>query len=162
MTRKIVANLNSAVYQVFLEAMRDKCICVNLRRVTRSVTRCYDEAYAEAGVRSTQIALLSILMLNGEIPMGALAKEQAMDKSTLSRNFKLLEARGLVSRGSIDGRTVGASITADGQEVLEAISVRWKDVQDHILTNVGTEAWEGALSVLNKMGRRATESRELH
>jgi DNA-binding MarR family transcriptional regulator len=162
MTREIVANRNSVVYQVFLEAMQDKCICVNLRRVTRIVTRCYDEAYAEAGIRSTQTAVLSILMLNGEIPMGALAKELAMDKSTLSRNFKLLEARGLVSRANIDGRTVGANITAAGEEALEAVSDLWKGVQDHILTNVGTKAWEGALSVLNEMGGRAAESRELH
>lgn len=162
MAREAIMNRNSVVYEVFLEAMRDKCICVNLRRVTRIVTRRYDEAYADAGVRSTQTALLSILMLNGETPMGALAKEMAMDKSTLSRNFKILEARGLVSRARIDGRTVGASITTAGEEALEAVSELWKGVQDHILESVGTEAWEGALSVLNKMGGRAAEPNELH
>ena len=162
MKSDVVVNRNSIIYQVFLETMRDKCICVNLRRVTRVMTRYYDEAYAETGVRSTQIAVLSLLMLNGETPLGSLAKEMAMDKSTLTRNFKLLEARGLVSRSSIDGRTVGASITTAGEEALESISGIWKGVQDHILINVGTEAWEHALSVLNELGERTAEPRALH
>lgn len=146
---------NSVAYQESLRAMRDQCICVNLRKVTRIVTRRYDEAYADVGVRSTQTALLSILMLNGETRMRLLADELGMDKSTLSRNFKLMEARGLVARSDIDGRTVGASITTAGQEALEAVSERWQDVQDDILKDVGPEAWEGALSVLNKLGGRA-------
>lgn len=149
------ARQNSAAYEESLEVMRDQCICVNLRKVTRIVTRRYDEVYADAGVRSTQTALLSILMLNGETAMGVLADELGMDKSTLSRNFKLMETRGLVTRTAIDGRTTGVSITTAGQEALEAVSGLWREIQDDILKNVGLEAWEGALSVLNKLGERA-------
>lgn len=162
MVKAVVANRNSVAYRETLEAMRDQCICVNLRRVTRIVTRRYDQAYANASIRSTQTALLSILVLNGETPMGVLADELGMDKSTLSRNFKLLEMRGLVSRTSIDGRTYGASITAAGQEALEAVSGLWREVQDEILKDVGTEGWEGALSVLNKLSGWAAGSSELH
>ena len=149
---------NSAAYQQALRAMRDECICTNLRKVTRIVTRRYDEVYADAGVRSTQTALLSILMLNGETRMRVLADEMGMDKSTLSRNFKLLEARGLVARSDIDGRTVGARITTAGQEALEAVSELWQDVQDDILKNVGPESWAGVLTVLNQLSDRAAGS----
>lgn len=158
MLREDRTTKNSIAYEESLEAMRDQCICVNLRKVTRIVTRRYDEVYADAGVRSTQTALLSILMLRGETPMGVLADELGMDKSTLSRNFKLMETRGLVSRMAIDGRTTGASITAAGQEALEAASGLWRAVQDDILKNVGLEAWESALAVLNQLGGRAADS----
>jgi DNA-binding MarR family transcriptional regulator len=158
MSRDSGAKQNSVAYEEALEAMRDQCICVNLRKVTRIVTRRYDEVYADAGVRSTQTALLSILMLNGETPMGVLADELGMDKSTLSRNFKLMETRGLVMRTAIDGRTTGVSITVAGQEALEAASGLWREIQDDILKNVGLEAWEAALAVLNKLGGRAADS----
>lgn len=141
-----------------LKAMRDRCICTNLRKVTRMVTRRYDEAYESAGIRSTQTALLFTLMLNGETPMGVLADELGMDKSTLSRNFSLLEARGLVTRTAIDGRTFGARITAAGEEALEAASGLWRETQDDILKSVGLEAWEDTLSVLNRLGNRAADS----
>lgn len=152
------AGANSAAYQESLKAMRDHCVCVNLRRITRIVTRRYDEVYSDADIRSTQTALLSILMLSGETPMGVLADDLGMDKSTFSRNFKLMEARGLVARSSIDGRTMGASITTAGQEALEAASELWQGIQDDILKHVGLESWEGALSVLNQIGTRALDS----
>ncbi|MCH8863101.1 MAG: winged helix-turn-helix transcriptional regulator [Proteobacteria bacterium] len=111
-----------------IEEMREKCICLNLRPVTRLMTRRYDEAYASTALRSTQVPILFFLMLNGETQMDALGDEMAMDKSTLSRNFRLLEARGLVSRSDIDGRTVGASITAAGQAALEPVCDIWRDI----------------------------------
>lgn len=155
MTREVAVNQISAAYRDSLEAMREQCVCVNLRKVTRIVTRRFDEAYAEANLRSTQTALLSVLLLDGKTPMGVLADELGMDKSTLSRNFKLLEARGLVGRASLDGRTVGAIITAAGQAALEAVSSRWKEVQEDILRDIGTDEWRGVLLVLNQLGGRA-------
>lgn len=158
MLRGSGAARSAVVYEESLQEMRDQCICLNLRRVTRIVTRRYDAAYAGIGVRATQTALLSVLMAEGDIPMGTLADELGMEKSTLSRNFKIMEACGLVARTAIDGRTTGASITIAGQEALEAASDLWKEVQDDILKDVGMEAWEGALLVLNKLGGRAAGS----
>lgn len=137
--------------QLLLEEMGNQCICLNLRRISRIVTRRYDDAYAAAGIRSTQAPILFILMLNGQTRMGVLADHLAMDKSTLSRNFTLLEDRGLVTRRAIDGRTTGVSITAAGQESLEAICSIWRQVQDEILKNVGMDNWMETLVVLRKI-----------
>ncbi len=137
--------------QLLLEEMGRQCICLNLRRICRIVTRRYDDAYTATGIRSTQAPILFFLMLNGEMKMGLLADQLAMDKSTLSRNFTLLEDRGLVTRAAIDGRTTGISITAAGQESLEAISSIWRQVQDKILKDVGMDNWMEALAVLNRM-----------
>jgi DNA-binding MarR family transcriptional regulator len=90
-------------------------------------------------------------MLNGETKMGDLADQLGMDKSTLSRNFTLLEDRGLVSRMALDGRTVGISITAAGQETLEDICSIWREVQDEVLKDVGMDNWMDALGVLKRM-----------
>lgn len=137
--------------QRLLEEMDGLCVCLNLRRISRVVTRHYDEAYAAAGLRSTQAPILFFLMLNGETKMGVLADQLAMDKSTLSRNFTLLEDRGLVSRVALDGRTTGVSITAAGQQSLEAICAIWQQVQDQILKDVGLDDWMGTLAVLKSM-----------
>lgn len=134
-----------------LEEMRERCVCLNLRRVTRLMTRLFDEAYASTGLRSTQAPILFFLLLDGETPMGMLAEKLAMDKSTLSRNFKLLEARGLVTRSSIDGRTIGASITSAGRKALQPVYGRWKTIQDDMVKNVGRESWLETLGVLRKM-----------
>lgn len=83
--------------------------------------------------------------------MGMLADELAIDKSTLSRNFGVLEARGLVARSNIDGRTVSASITQSGEVALESICNIWKKTQDDMLSGVGKDSWLSALAVLRRM-----------
>src|SRR5216684_3296788 len=93
------------------------CACSTLRRATRAVTAMYDAALAPSGLRITQLSVLSTLARLGPLPVTHLAREAALDRSTMGRNLDPLERRGLVriKVGDVDRRERVAHLTAAGQ-----------------------------------------------
>ena len=67
------------------------CTCNNLRKAARAVTQYYDDALRPSGIRATQFSLLSAIKEFGTVSIGALAEESVMDRTTLTRNLKLLK-----------------------------------------------------------------------
>ena len=55
--------------------MADQCLCFRARRVSRALTRIYDEALRPLGIQATQLTLLNAIALTGEAggPMSATA-----------------------------------------------------------------------------------------
>lgn len=67
--------------------MADQCLCFRARRVSRALTRIYDER--PLGIQATQLTLLNAIALSGEAggPMSATAEMLGLDGTTLSRNL---------------------------------------------------------------------------
>src|SRR5260221_9130712 len=72
------------------------CACQNLRRVTRVVTRIYDQELRKAGLEITQFALLTALAATEEANQKRLSEGFAMDSTTLTRTLRLLLKQGWV------------------------------------------------------------------
>jgi len=66
------------------------CACQNLRRVTRVVTRIYDQELRKAGLEITQFGLLTALAATEEANQKRLSAGFAMDSTTLTRTLGLL------------------------------------------------------------------------
>ena len=65
------------------------CACQNLRRLTRLVTRIYDEELRKADIEITQFGLLTALAIVGEANQKTLSAGFAMDSTTLTRTLVL-------------------------------------------------------------------------
>ena len=72
------------------------CACQNLRRVTRIVTRIYDQELRKAGFEITQFGLLTALATTGQANQKRLSAGFAMDSTTLTRTLAVLRKRGWV------------------------------------------------------------------
>src|SRR5260370_21899113 len=72
------------------------CACQNLRRVTRVVTRIYDQELRKAGLEITQFGLLTALAATEEANQKRLSAGFAMDSTTLTRTLGLLLKQGWV------------------------------------------------------------------
>ena len=85
------------------------------------MTRCYDEAFRPLGLRSTQMPILALAKKMGPIAVTELAKTMVMDHTTMVRNIRLLEKRGLVriETGS-DRREHHILLTDRGEAPLES------------------------------------------
>jgi len=70
--------------------MADQCLCFRARRVSRALTRLYDDALRPLGIQATQLTLLNAIALSGRDggTMGAVADFLTMDPTTLSRNVR--------------------------------------------------------------------------
>ncbi len=76
--------------------LASQCLCTNLRRAARGVSRHYDGALDGFGINVAQYSLLCNLQRLDQPSISSLADAMGLDRSTLGRNLRVLEGEGLV------------------------------------------------------------------
>jgi len=137
-----------------LEMIRDvennPCLCYNFRKVTRSISQLYDEALKPTGLRDTQYALLYVTGSRQPINFNDIAKITSSDKTTIARNLKVLEGKGLVYfEAGEDRREREVSLTKKGQEILLKAYPLWKSIQDRVKNVMGKNRIDQLLNDLS-------------
>lgn len=78
------------------QAWATSCTCLRLRKAARQVSQIYDQHLEPVGLTITQFGLLAHIKSHDGISIGALAGMLIMDPTTLTRNLRPIERRGLV------------------------------------------------------------------
>jgi DNA-binding MarR family transcriptional regulator len=118
------------------------CASLNFRRTSRMVTRMYDIAMQESGVRSTQFALLVGIAKLQPVTMGALAQVLMLDRSTLTRSLRLLEKERLIEiskRAAMRQRFL--KLTHSGEKALQRSLPLWRAAHARFVEAVGADYW---------------------
>lgn len=114
-----------------------ECLCTRLRRASRGVSKRYDDALSSVGLSAAQYSLLRHLQRLDQPSISDLAAAMGLERSTLGRNLRLLEGRGLVVlQGGADQRNRLASLTAEGERLLAEGLEAWQAVQLHLQQRV--------------------------
>src|SRR5262245_30100606 len=102
------------------------CACHRVRTAARAVTRAYDVALRPVGLRATQLSVLVAAAADDALSITELAKLMGMDRSTLTRNLRPLEADGLLAIG-LEGwrRSSTLTITKKGRSRLREALPLW-------------------------------------
>ena len=118
------------------------CACLNLRKAARAVTQYYDGALRPSGLRATQFSILAALVAEGSATITALAQELVMDRTTLTRDLKLLGKMGLVeiSPGA-DRRTRVARVSDRGRTAVYRAVPLWEEAQSRVVKGIGKKRW---------------------
>ena len=115
------------------------CACLHLRKATRVVTQLYDEGLRPIGLRSTQLPILATLAAHGALSVTDLAGRLVLDRTTLIRNLRPLQRRGLIEVGREDGkRTPWAALTTAGHEAAAAAVPLWARTQTRVTDELGS------------------------
>jgi DNA-binding MarR family transcriptional regulator len=129
------------------------CLCANARRAALALTSLYDEALAPHGLKVTQFSLLHAVKRRTAPNLAVLAEATGLDRSTLGRNLRVLEASGLVALApGDDGRDRVVTLTAPGAETLRAATRAWLVLQDRLSGVLGEDA-----GLLLEVTRRVTD-----
>lgn len=137
------------------------CASFHLRRTARAVTRMYDAALQDTGIRSTQFSILVGIAKHQPVAIGALAEVLILDSTTLTRSLRLLEKEGLISiseRSTMRQRFL--SMTPKGERALERSVVVWRKAHEHFLVTVGPEHWDDLRKELEQLARVVVELEE--
>ena len=131
----------------------DPCHCHVVRRAARYVTAFYDEALAPAGLRLAQFSMLAQLSDDRDIALGELAEILGLDRTTATRNLKLLEREGHVriSPAEGDARRKAIRLTDQGWTVLRRASPLWQAAQAAFEERHGSALVERLHSVLDEL-----------
>lgn len=129
-----------------------ECTCFNLRKAARAVTQLYDKALRPTGLRTTQFTLLVGISMLGSVTVTRLAEIGVMDRTTLTRNLKPLERKGLIqiTHGK-DQRTRVVTMTDEGQKALEQALPLWKKVQADVVKRLSQERWSSLRADLGEV-----------
>src|SRR5216684_3489789 len=134
------------------------CGSFNFRRTARAVTRLYDMALQESGIRSTQFAILVGIAKNHPVCIGDLAEVLIIDSTTLTRSLRLLQKEGLVAisnRAAMRQRFL--TITAKGKRRLARSLAAWRKAHEHFVAAIGSEYWIELRSELERLAHVAVE-----
>jgi DNA-binding MarR family transcriptional regulator len=121
------------------DEVRTLCAANQLRTAAREITHAYDAALAPSGLRVTQLPILVALRLKGPTPITRLADALGLDRTTLTRNLRLLEARDLVATSvdAADARVRVAALTERAADALAEALELWQGVQGTVEAQFG-------------------------
>src|SRR5215470_17926021 len=131
------------------------CACQNLRRLTRIVTRIYDQELRKAGLEITQFGLLTALAKISEGNQKLLSAGFAMDSTTLTRTMALMSRQGWIQiRRGKDKRQRIVSLTKAGRRQIELAQPRWRRAELRLKAKLGATHWK----IMQQTVARATEA----
>jgi DNA-binding MarR family transcriptional regulator len=103
------------------------CACSALRRASRAVTQHYERHFRGSGLRATQFTILAMLAQTGPLSISELSDQLGLDRTTLSRNLRLIEEKGWIAAlGHDDQRVRKMALTPKGMRKASAALTFWK------------------------------------
>jgi len=133
------------------------CACLQSRMTARALTRMYDEALRPTGLKVTQLSLLAAIDRGVTGSISGLADMLALERTTLTRNLRLLEDAGLITPRAGGGRAVAHELTEAGRQALAKATPLWRKAQDAVEAGMGSQAWADARNSLRALRRIARE-----
>lgn len=116
-----------------------ECHCLNLRRLTLQTIEQYDQYVRPAGITIQQFSLMRHLHFLSPISVTELAEAMGLDRTTLSRNLKVLEKKGLVCDDLPIGRQRQLMLSQEGRRVFAQAEALWQKAQHSFEDRLGPE-----------------------
>jgi DNA-binding MarR family transcriptional regulator len=118
----------------------------------------YDGQLRGAGIEAPQFALMMTLEARGPSNQAAIGRAYALDKTTLSRNLKLLERKGwIASLAARDRRERQFALTAAGRSRLAAAKPEWRKAQDRLRSAMTATQWDAMFDAFRIVTRAAQQ-----
>ena len=132
------------------------CAFFNLRKASRLMGQAYHRYLQPSGLTNTQFTLLAMTSSRGPISITELAHELGMDRTTLTRNLRLVEREGLVEvTAGRDARTRDVRLTAKGHKTLNDAIPLWEEAQTRVVEALGRAHWRDLVKELRTVSQVA-------
>jgi DNA-binding MarR family transcriptional regulator len=112
----------------------DDNILARTRRLSKAVTEIYDDRLRSFGISAVQFSLLDTIARMQPTTRADVARRQELDKSTLTRDLKLIFSHRWVEeiREGGNGRTKPIALTKAGKQLLIDAEAAWRSAQDEV------------------------------
>jgi len=133
----------------------ENCLCFNLQRSARMIAQFYDVAVKQFGLTVQQFSLLATLSnFKDGVELTTLAEYMGVERTTLTRNLKHMQNKGLVETVSVpDGRVRQLKLTKEGEAILKKASPEWRKAQTGFSKALSNENTADLLRLLNKVSQ---------
>lgn len=128
---------------------RERCNCFLVRSLSRKITQLYDDILAPSGLRGTQFSLMLAAHKSAQgmggvdgapATVSALAQRLNTDRTTLTRNLRILQQAGHVELvAGTDARSKCVRLTPAGEAALAQAQALWRQAQREVRTRCGDD-----------------------
>ena len=134
------------------------CLLTRTRRIARVMTGIYDHELRPFGINSPQFTLLVIISRLGPVTRSEIGRENHQERSTLSRNLKVLLSECWVEevRHDDNGRSRPIALTQAGKNLLRSAAAAWRRAQTRARTLLGGKGVTAVTSIANDLPQRET------
>ncbi|AJQ96791.1 MarR family winged helix-turn-helix transcriptional regulator [Gynuella sunshinyii] len=141
--------MNEIPTSTFATIARD-CLCRKARMADRIITRAYDEALRPSGLKITQFTLLVAIGYGEPGSISELADWLAMERTTLTRNLKLLEKEELIVAGTgSHHKSRVFKLTGTGQQKVKQAYPLWREAQARYREKLCEDGWNNSHAILS-------------
>lgn len=115
------------------------CTASRVRKAARLVSQIFDRHLERYDLTITQFGLLAYINTFDGIGIGELAEKLVMDPTTVTRNLRPLQRRGLVAFAADpnDKRARRLHLTAEGRAALKGAKPGWSKAQREVEAALG-------------------------
>ena len=122
------------------QSIAQECIGVRVRMLNRIVTRMYDEMLRPHDLKFSQMNILTIIALRGPISPAQISRILAIEKSTLSRNERLMTENKWIERlPGEGGNTYVLALTPHGRRLYKKAAPAWQKAQEKLTELLGDQ-----------------------
>ncbi len=123
------------------------CVGSRLRRLSRIADAYFRSQLAEYNITENQMTILFALREMGEVKQGEIGQNLALERSTVSRNIKLLEKQDYITRTSNYRPKI--SLSTEGLELVKTLIPLWEETMDTLIAKIGAKGM-ASISQLEK------------
>jgi DNA-binding MarR family transcriptional regulator len=131
-----------------------ECVCFDLRKAMRVVSRMYDDFLRDADINVTQFSLLRLIRTENAVSVSTLSRYMVMDRTSITRALAPLQRKGLIDSciGS-DRRARIVSLTRKGNKLVANAEPKWNEAQRALMHTIGDQRWTGLRTLLRDTTR---------
>lgn len=115
------------------------CLVMNTVTAARALVRRYDAKLKPHGVTIQQFSLLAAIRFHPGEPVAGLAQRILLDRTSLTRNLDLLEAKGLIRRIGATGNARLCELSKKGDLLLDRLFDEWQRAQAELIAGLEGE-----------------------
>lgn len=123
----------------FQQLLDEGCTLLRLQNTARVAAQLYAGYYEQLDLTAAQFGTLAYLYRDEVHSVGTLAEVAHTDQTTLTRNLRLLEKRGLIVQAvaADDRRRRDIRLTAEGRRLFQKALLQWQQAQAALTEKIG-------------------------
>jgi len=127
----------------------ENCIGNRLRCLSRIVDKDFRSSLKAFDITESQLSILFALTKLGKVEQGEIGKTLVLERSTVSRNVKLLEKREIIIK-SADYRPE-IELTKKGHKLVQTLIPIWESLMDALMDKLGNEGLQNLETLEQKL-----------
>ena len=128
----------------------EECIGNRLRKLSRIVDKEFRSILKNFDITESQLSILFVLSKLGRTEQGKIGEVLCLERSTVSRNVKLLERKQILKRS--DAYRPEVELTESGKQLLQQILPLWGKLMDDLSEKLGGEGLVSLKNLEQKLG----------